>query len=100
MLMRFVGVGNIFLFVVIYAASVLINFLACIWYFVATVEGQDNSWLTSTGSNHTRMADQSTPRQWVASVYWVTTTILTVGFGACSGLWHCPVCSLCGCPEG
>ena len=76
----FVGVGNLFLIVVIYSAGVLINFLACIWYFVATVEGQDNSWLSSVGANHVSMTDQSTPRQWVAAVYWTTATILTVGY--------------------
>ena len=81
-LMRFLGVGTLFMIVVIYAACVLINFLACIWYFTATIEGQENSWLTSVGSDHVSMADQATPRQWIASVYWTTTTILTVGFGA------------------
>ena len=35
---------------------------------MATVEGQDNSWLTSVGSNHVSMADQSTPRQWIAAI--------------------------------
>ena len=25
------------------------NFLACVWYYVATIEGLENSWLTSVG---------------------------------------------------
>ena len=28
---------------------VFMNFLACVWYYVATIEGLDNSWLTSVG---------------------------------------------------
>lgn len=25
------------------------NFLACVWYYVATMEGLSNSWLTNVG---------------------------------------------------
>ncbi len=28
---------------------VFMNFLACVWYYVATIEGLGNSWLTSVG---------------------------------------------------
>lgn len=48
-LMRFMNVGVLFLIVVTYAALVLINLLACIWFFVATLEGLQSSWLTSVG---------------------------------------------------
>ena len=49
-LMRFLNVGALFLIAITYAALVLINFLACIWFFTATLEGLDNSWLTSVGA--------------------------------------------------
>ena len=28
---------------------VFMNFLACVWYYVATIEGLDRSWLSSVG---------------------------------------------------
>ena len=28
---------------------VFMNFLACVWYYVATIEGLDRSWLASVG---------------------------------------------------
>ena len=31
---------------------VFMNFLACVWYYVATIEGLGNSWLTSVGEAH------------------------------------------------
>ena len=34
----------------LYALGVFLNVLASIWYFVAAVEGFENSWLTSGGS--------------------------------------------------
>ena len=30
---------------------VFMNFLACVWYYVATIEGLENSWLTSVGGS-------------------------------------------------
>ncbi len=27
------------------------NFLACVWYYVATIEGLDRSWLASVGKS-------------------------------------------------
>lgn len=48
-LLRFMNVGTLFLVVVTYAALVLINLLACIWFFVATLEGLSNSWVASVG---------------------------------------------------
>ena len=36
---------------IVYAAAALINFLGCLWYWVARREGVDNSWLISVGND-------------------------------------------------
>ena len=41
----------------ILCSFVFMNFLACVWYYVATIEGVANSWLTSVSE----FLDQSTP---------------------------------------
>ena len=48
-LMKFMNVGTLFLIVVTYGALVLINFLACIWFFTATPEGLERPWLNAVG---------------------------------------------------
>ena len=30
---------------------VFMNFLACVWYYVATIEGLEKSWLTNVGKS-------------------------------------------------
>lgn len=49
-LMRYLSVGALFLIVITYAALVLINLLGCIWFFTATIEGLDSSWLNVCGA--------------------------------------------------
>lgn len=54
----------------------LIHMFACIFYLCALFEGLENSWVAILGW------DYLTPSQhYVVSVYFVMTTILTIGFG-------------------
>lgn len=54
----------------------LIHLFACIFYLCALFEGLENSWVSMLGW------DYLTPDQhYVVSVYFVMTTILTIGFG-------------------
>ena len=49
-LMNHFSIGHLFLICILYVAAVLLNLLACIWFYVATLEGLENSWLTSVGT--------------------------------------------------
>ncbi|KAK8885030.1 hypothetical protein M9Y10_044158 [Tritrichomonas musculus] len=54
----------------------LIHIFACIFYLCALFEGLENSWVAMLGW------DYLTPEQhYIVSVYFVMTTILTIGFG-------------------
>lgn len=48
-MLRWVSVDVLFLVNVLYATAVFLNALASLWYFVADLEGKENSWLTSSG---------------------------------------------------
>ncbi|KAK9792471.1 hypothetical protein WJX73_000921 [Symbiochloris irregularis] len=65
----------------VYTAAVLINLLGCLWYWTAAREGLDkpNIWLRDVGGND--IVDANPVRRWVASIYFVTTSITTVGYG-------------------
>ncbi|KAL3152951.1 hypothetical protein ABBQ38_011980 [Trebouxia sp. C0009 RCD-2024] len=69
----------LYFFSIIYTAAALINFLGCVWYWVARREGLPNSWLTQVGGADLTEASQI--RQWVVSVYFAMTTVTTVGYG-------------------
>ena len=47
---RWVSSTLLYFLNIVYAAAALINFLGCLWYWVARREGVDNSWLTSVGN--------------------------------------------------
>jgi len=63
---------------VFYYFIVLMNIFGCIWFWVAKEFGgsYDNNWLEDRG-----LVDAGTGRQYLAAVYWSTTTLTTVGYG-------------------
>ncbi|KAL4440121.1 hypothetical protein ABPG75_003122 [Micractinium tetrahymenae] len=77
-----------------YVATVIINFCGCCWFFVARESGFEGTWVAHWGPFVARYsADGATPltaaeseaiprgQAWLASCYWASTTILTVGYG-------------------
>ena len=48
---RWVSSTLLYFLNIVYAAAALINFLGCLWYWVARREGVDNSWLISVGND-------------------------------------------------
>eukprot|EP00891_Asterochloris_glomerata_P007207 jgi/Astpho2/7207/Aster-x0763 len=76
---RWVSSTLLYFLNIVYAAAALINFLGCLWYWVARREGVTNSWLTSVGGRD--LTGDGPVRQYVASVYFAMTTVTTVGYG-------------------
>ncbi|KAK9816960.1 hypothetical protein WJX72_007507 [[Myrmecia] bisecta] len=75
---RKMSVGVLFLCAIFYMAMVVLNLLACVWYWIATLEGEQNSWLNG---ETVPLTDKNQARKWVAALYFVTLTITTVGYG-------------------
>lgn len=50
-MLYWISVDIIFLLNVLYAVVVFINVLASFWYFIASVEGLENSWLKSSSAS-------------------------------------------------
>ena len=46
--LKYVNIGVLFIFNLAYAGAILINFFGCLWFYVATLEGLDNSWVNGT----------------------------------------------------
>eukprot|EP00873_Tetraselmis_striata_P000463 jgi/Tetstr1/420727/TSEL_011810.t1 len=73
-----------------------VNILGCMWYMIAWYGGSENSWLTTksimfkvgeqddgSGPEYESrpLAELSFTQQYIASLYWATTTVTTVGYG-------------------
>ncbi|KAL4442414.1 hypothetical protein ABPG77_004998 [Micractinium sp. CCAP 211/92] len=77
---RFVSTAGLYLVNLVLALSILVNTMGCIWWFIAEMEGLENSW-ASTAQLKTSLLDASHPAQWAACIYFATTTMTTVGYG-------------------
>ncbi|DBA74007.1 hypothetical protein WJX77_011223 [Trebouxia sp. C0004] len=76
-----------------YIIALFINFMACIWVFVAQREGYNNTWINSYtpfvdlyAADDTECTSQEAhtipgPSVWLAAAYWSLTTVSTIGFG-------------------
>ena len=62
-----------------YGAALLLNVLGSIWYVTARLHGKSESWLTDV--NGEDLSEAPLSRRYVASVYFATATIATVGYG-------------------
>ena len=57
------------------------HFSACLWYYLGRSDSDDpDSWIVRNWSN-VAIADKSVGVKYVTSIYWVVTTLLTVGYG-------------------
>ncbi|KDD75349.1 hypothetical protein H632_c729p1 [Helicosporidium sp. ATCC 50920] len=79
-LLRRVSASKVYFANVVFALAILANLLACVWIFVADMEGKDKSWMRSTQFLFS-IYDSSDAVQWLAAIYWSVSTMTTVGYG-------------------
>lgn len=79
-ILRVMNTATFFLLHVLFTMCVFINLLGCIWWFVAVIEGLENSWVPYAGVGFD-LETANPPAQYVTSVYFAMTVITTVGFG-------------------
>ena len=69
--------GIVRLFKFAFTVIILVHLIACFWYYVAVFEDlNDDTWVTMYG-----IKDSDKLYKYIASLYWVFTTLTTVGFG-------------------
>lgn len=57
------------------------NFLSNLWAYVAIAEGPENSWMRNVGSADDDISNSSGVTKYLSSLYYVVTTLATVGYG-------------------
>ena len=53
-IVKYVNLGVLFILNLAYAAAILINFVGCLWFYVATLQGLENSWVNGESSGFCR----------------------------------------------
>ncbi len=79
-ILRIMNTATFFLIHVVFTMCVFINLLGCIWWFVAVIEGLENSWVPYAAVGFD-LETANPPAQYTTSVYFAMTVITTVGFG-------------------
>ncbi|KAG1658435.1 hypothetical protein FOA52_009856 [Chlamydomonas sp. UWO 241] len=76
------SIRSVYLFGMCYAAIVLINLLACIWWFTGSASSTNvaETWPHNAGGLGD-VLDSSNAVQYITSMYYVVTTITTTGYG-------------------
>lgn len=74
------GTAGLFLLKILFAMCALINLLGCMWWFVAELEGLDESWVAYTeGQFKYDLLNDGDVVRYVTSIYFALTTLTTVG---------------------
>ena len=66
------------LFVLLYNLAVIMHIIACVWIFFGNNEPPEVSWLQHMD---TQQAERNRVNIYIFSIYWVVTTLTTVGYG-------------------
>jgi CRP-like cAMP-binding protein len=64
----------------VFAVLLLCHLSACIWYAIAIIEDNPNSWI-HRGFQNVDIMDLSALRRYQISLHWALTTITTIGYG-------------------
>lgn len=74
----------LYLTTMLYVVAVLVNLLACIWFFTARLEGGlkgATTWMSEVAVSGVLLPAAGPVNQYVASAYFAITTMTTVGYG-------------------
>lgn len=74
---------SLFILRIAFTVSVLVNLMACLWWWIAVTQGLDNSWVAPVAEAKPELDLYSTSNiaRWLVSAYYVLCTISTIGYG-------------------
>lgn len=58
-----------------------VNLMGCLWWWIAEVQGLQDSWVATTDKIGIDLFDAQAVQKWLVSIYFATTTITTIGYG-------------------
>ena len=78
-----VNAVTMFAFNTFYSLMVMINLIACLWWWVAVTEGLDSSWVSLVEINKPDidLATASNGSRWLVCAYYGLITMATIGYG-------------------
>jgi CRP-like cAMP-binding protein len=77
---RKINTATFYLLNILFFLAVFLNLMACLWWFLAELEGLESSWVAHT-SLSVDLLTASNPARYLTSLYFAMTVITTVGFG-------------------
>jgi hypothetical protein len=75
--------GSMLLVATFYSLVVLVNLMACVWWWIAVVEGLSQSWVEPVSASKPLIDLYNTNdgRRWVVCAYFALVTMTTIGYG-------------------
>jgi len=74
---------TMFAFNTFFSLMVMLNLLACMWWWIAVIQGLENSWVAAFEVNkpEINLYDASDASRWLVGAYFGLCTISTIGYG-------------------
>lgn len=74
---------SLFILRIAFTVSVLVNLMACLWWWIAVTEGLDNSWVAPVEEAKPALELYTANNivRWLVCAYYVLCTISTIGYG-------------------
>lgn len=72
---------SLFFAFTILSITILINLMGCVWWWLAQVQGIENSWAAYIAKPLLDLEDGTDATRYVVSVYFAMTVVTTIGFG-------------------
>lgn len=79
-LFRKINTATFYLLNILFFLAVFMNLMACLWWFLAELEGLENSWVVQATFRFDLLTARD-PAKYLTSLYFAITVITTVGFG-------------------
>ncbi|KAG7668893.1 hypothetical protein Ndes2437B_g06625 [Nannochloris sp. 'desiccata'] len=79
-LFRRINTATFYLINILFFLAVFLNLMACLWWFLAELEGLENSWVAQTTFS-LDLLTAGDPARYLTSLYFSISVLTTVGFG-------------------